>query len=543
MEPMPRDDVRLNLVSEALRRHAVLIILSVIGFGVVAGAYAATLPPTYVATSSVLLRATPGNALSPALSSSGPEITIAMGTESGAALSPRVAAIASKIMGSTIQPQSPAISVSSPPNTMILEIQYTARSAKDAQSGAQAVAEAVLQNRQERAQSARQFQLDAFNAQEKSATADLAKWSKAASVTKAPPEAAQQLQLHASQLATLQNSVSALDATDTNPGTLIGPAVLPTTPSGLTALMLIPIGLAFGLAVGMVIAIWRALRDDRVQASAESTIEGLPVLAYIPRSSRSASPELSVLSDPDLADAYRQARAGIQAVTQSPCSVAVSDLSSYEQAGEVAANLSLSLAKARHSVALVSAVPQDDIEKLMGVDGGRGLAEVLETGQAPEAFLHEAGSIRVLTSGGEGSDVRDLVAGERFSRVLASLKDESEFVVVAAGPASSAEGAAVALATDVMILVMEDRRTTHAEVSRLLDRLAQLNIKVVGAICVPKGRRRVFARTDRMGTPRNTTRHAEVAYETSKDAIPDKAVVGTPRNSTRVGEVLTEPTE
>jgi MinD-like ATPase involved in chromosome partitioning or flagellar assembly len=543
MESMPRDDVRLNMVSGALRRHAVLIVLLVIGFGVGAGAYAASLPPTYVATSSVLLRATQGNALSPALSSSGPEITIAMGTESGAALSPRVAVIASKILGSKVQPQSPAILVTSPPNTMILEIQYTAGSAKNAQSGAQAIAEALLQYRRERALSARQYELDALKAQQKAATADLAKWSAAASVTKAPPEAAQQLQLHASQLATLQNSVGALLATDASPGTLIGPAVLPTTPSGLTALVLIPIGLVFGLAVGMVFAIWRGLRDDRVQATAESTIDGLPILAYARRSPGSASPGLSVPSDTVLADAYRQARAGIQAVTQSPCSLAVSDLSNYRHAGEVVANLGVCLAGARHSVTVVSAVPRGDLEELMDVNHEPGLTDVLKTGQAPAAFLRETQSVHVLAIGSDRSEVRDLVASERFTSALASLKTEADFVIVAAGPAMSAEGATVALATDAMVLVVEDRRTTHREVGRMLDRFNQLNINVIGAICVPVGRRGLFTRRDRTTTPGPTGHQAEAVLNTTTESVADKSLLGTPSAAARIGTAAEQPSE
>lgn len=545
LESMPRDDVRLNLVSNALRRHAALVVILMIVFGAAAGVFAASSSSAYVATSSVMLRATAGNAFSPSSTASGPQVTIAMGTETGVAMSPRVAAIASKTLGSTVSPQSPAISVTSPPNTVILQIRYTAGSAKMAQAGAQAIAEAVLQNRQERAQSARQFQLDALNAQQKAAAAGLAKASAAASATKAPPEAAQQLQLHAAQLAAIQGSLSSLLATDTTPGTLIGPADLPTAPSGLSALLLIPAGALFGLAVGMVIAIWRELRDDRIRVSDEATVAGLPVLAQVPRPRAGADEGLAIEGrDPGLADAYRQARAGVQAVTRSPCSLAISDLSGYRSAGEVAANLGLSLASAQHSVTLVSAVPQHDLEQLMGLDGGPGLAELLETGQAPGALLREARSVRVLGSGGEGSDVRDLVAGERFTGVLESLKSQSEYVVVAAGPASSAEGAAVGLATDAMILVIEDGRTTHAEVSHLLDRLSQLNITVVGAICVPAGKRRIVARTDRMDQGEPTRgRLAEEVFHPTTESMPDDAVIGTPRSAARLGQVSPEPTE
>lgn len=541
MESLPRDDVRLHMVSGALRRHAVLIAILLIAGASGGGAFASSHQASYAATASVMLRATSGNTLSPATSSSGPEVTIAMGTETGVVRSPSVAAIASKILGTTVQPQSPDIAVSSPPNTVIVQIQYTADSAKKAQAGAQAVAQAFLEYRQQRSESARKFQVDILTAQAKVASADLAKASAAAVATKAPPEAGQQVQLHATQLATLRDNLSSLAATDTTPGTIIAPALLPTGPSGLSPLILVLAGALLGLAVGIVLAIWRELRDDRVRGSVEATIVGLPVLANIRRSRDNADSGPAPLSNPGLADAYRQARAGVQAGMHSPCSLTVSDLSGFRHAGEVATSLGLSLASANHRVTLVAAAPYGDVESLMSINDGPGLAEALATGHAPAALLREAHSVRVLASGSGGSDMRDLVAGERFADVLASLKAESDFVVVAAGPAMSAEGASVALATDAMILVVEDRRTTHAEVGRTLHRLSLLNVKVVGAICVPAGKRRLFSRRGRTTTTRPKGQPVGSGATTTTEASADDVLIGMPITAARIVPVTEEP--
>ncbi len=540
MESLPRDDVRLHLVSGALRRHAALIAVLAIAGATGAGVFAASHPANYAATASVMLRATTGNALSPAASASGPEITIAMGTETGVAQSPSVAAIATKILGTTVQPQPPDIVASSPPNTVIVQIQYTADSAKKAQAGAQAVAQAFLQYREQRSESARRFQVDVLTAEAKVAAADLAKASAAAVATKAPPEAGQQVQLHATALASLQASLSTLAATDTTSGTLIAPAQLPTGPSGLTPLILILGGALLGLVVGLVLAMWRELRDDRVRGAVEATIVGLPVLAHIQGSRGNAKSGLPPLSDPGHADAYRQARAGVQAATQSPCSLTVSDLSSYRHAGEVATSLSMSMASAQHTVTLVAAAPYGDVESLMGIDDGPGLADALATGQAPAALFHEAQSVQVLASGRGGADVRDLVAGEGFADLLASLKAAADFVVVAGGPAMSAEGATVALATDAMILVVEDRRTTHAEVGRMLDRLSLLGVKVVGVICVPAGKRRLFSRQDTTAPGPRGKRAGSVATAT-READVDEVLIGMPITAARIVPATEEP--
>lgn len=540
VETQPREDLQVHLVSGALRRHAVLVVLLVIGFAAGAGAYASSTAPSYAATASVLLRATQGNAFSPASASSGPEVTIAMGTEAGVARSPRVAAIASKILGATIKPQSQSMTVTSPPNTVILEIQYSAGSARTAQMGAQALADAVLGYRAERSESARRFQFDALSAQVKTASAELTKASTAAAAIAAPPEAGQRVQLLAAQVSELQNSLSTLAATDTTPGTVISPAVLPTEPSGLAAPLWIAAGAVFGFAVGMVIAIWRELRDDRVRASSEVSIAGLPVLAHVRTPRKGAGTEPGLLADPDVADAYRQARAGIKAATGSPCSLTVSDLSTYTHAGEVATNLSLCLAKARHPVTLVSTTAPGDVESLLGMGAGPGLAEALERGTPPNALTHQVQSLHVLSAGADGSDVGDLVAGERFADVLASLKAQADFVIVAAGPADRPEGATVALATDAMVLVVEDRRTTHAEVGRVADRLSQLNITVVGVICVPATGARLLGALRRSSSP--TPKGQGTRLTASAGAEANDVLVGMPSGSARIATSAGEPT-
>ena len=144
METLQRDDVRLHIVADALRRRFVLIVVVVALVTAAIGAYVMHLAPSYAASAKVLIRPIPGNALSLDSSKNGQQVTVAMETEAGLVNSPKVAALVSKALHATVTAGSPAVSATVPPNTQIVEIQYTAHSARAAQEGAQAYADAFL---------------------------------------------------------------------------------------------------------------------------------------------------------------------------------------------------------------------------------------------------------------------------------------------------------------------------------------------------------------------------------------------------------------
>ncbi|MGH3358873.1 MAG: Wzz/FepE/Etk N-terminal domain-containing protein, partial [Nocardioidaceae bacterium] len=140
----------------SLLRRQWLVILVVIVVGVAAGFGAlAILPKSYSASSAVLVRATTDPAGSAEATDARVPGEVNMDTESQVVKSLLVAGAVKELLDSPLTPPqlAAAVSVSIPPNTTIMTIQYEASSASEAQQGATAFAKAYLDNRARVAQS------------------------------------------------------------------------------------------------------------------------------------------------------------------------------------------------------------------------------------------------------------------------------------------------------------------------------------------------------------------------------------------------------
>lgn len=488
MENLPRNDVQLHVVADALRRRFALILAVAVVLTGSVGAYVLTRSPDYMATAKVLVRPVPGNALSPTISN-GQQVTIAMMTEAGLVDSPGVAELVNKKLGSTSSPSQP-VTATVPPNTEIVQIQFTAASPSAAQAGAQAYADAFLSYRATQAGSTQSNQLDSLKVQAKAVGDNLKKATDAAASDKAPADASAQVQVYANRLATLQDSIGQLQSPNINSGTVISPAGLPKAPVGINPWLFIAAAALLGLAGGLALAIWRERKDDRVRAGSETSVEGLPILSNLPREKGSGH-RLITQRDPDdlLANAYRAARAGVTAAVGQPSVVTVASVSGKASAGEVATNLGLSLASAGYRVTLVDAsVGTGDVAQLLDIQAEPGLSDALLDPHSEPPLLFETHGLRVLPAGSDPSAARELHAGTRLATLVSRLREQSDYVLIAAPPASTPEGEAVALVGDGVVLVLADKRTTHQDLAHVVGRADQLNVPLIGALCVPRGR-------------------------------------------------------
>ncbi len=493
MESLPRDDVRLHLVADALRRQLVLILVITIAVAGAIAAYALTRPKAYVATARVLVRPLPGNPLGPNVAANGQQLTVAMETEAGIVSSPGVTQLVSDKLRIQVAAGTTAVKASVPSNTEIVLITYRASSATVAMNGAQAFAESFLSYRSSQANSTQNRQLDSLQTQLKAAAEGLKKATTAAASSKPPADAAAQVQLYTNRLATLQDSIGNLQVSDTDSGTVVTPASLPKKPAGLSPLLLIVAGAMIGLAGAITLAIWRERRDDRVRAVSETAIEDLPVLAQLPPLTAYAARTLADAGAGDaLYDAYRRGRAGVIALSARPSTLVVSAATPREPVDEIAVNLALSLTSAGYRVTLVDGtLGQGDVAAVLGVPAGAGLSDALLDDDTARPDLIETKGLRLLRSGTRPEDGREFFASSRLGTLMAHLSLESDYVIVAAPSAATNDGNAVATFADSVLLVIADKHTTHREVADIVQRSRRLGVSLLGifAITAPSGRR------------------------------------------------------
>lgn len=481
-----------HLLRDALRRRWWIVALSLLAaVGLVFGMMS-TRTPKYTATSTVLLRPLTGNSLDVNSSTNSTQVTIAMETEAKLVTSPEVAAMVSRQLSRDIVAGTPQVSALVPANTETVQITFTARNPVAAREGADAFASNFLKFRSDRATHGNSVQLQQIAEQSKDAQKSLVSAMQAAKVAHTASTDAQ-VQLYASRVSSLEESASQLKATGTNPGFVVSPAAAPTAPNGLSTSIYLLAAALLGLLLGGLIAVWRERSSDVIRSETEDAVAAVPILTLLP-AHRSSMPVL--LSDPEAdeaeKDAYRRARIGTLARVTSGSVIAVSDLSRTDRAGEISANLALSLADAGHRVTVVDATfGAHDLTRLLGTTGADGLSDTLGKRELGVALaLEDTHGMRFLGAGtATEHEMRDLYAGSKFRDVLDGLRKDSDIVLVAAPPATSAEGSSVAFATDGVILIAADGRTTHAEVDDIISRGGWLGIRVLGIICKSQHRR------------------------------------------------------
>ncbi len=480
----PAEELRLHIVADALRRHAVLIVAVVVALTAAVAALAYTRAPSYESSAKIVLRPLTGNALSDSSATNGQQVVVAMETEAGLVTSPSVTERVNDQLGTDLAAGSDAVTASVPPNTQIVRIDFRGASPEQARAGADAFARSFLAYRADQATSTRGDQLDSLRQQAGQARQGLRKASAAAST-----QSAAQVQLYTNRLASLQENIGTLEAEPTDAGGIVTPADLPTAASGLDPALLTGLAALVALAVGIGAAIVRERTDDRVRTSDQYAAE-VPLLGAVPVGGGGT---LDPAADAVAVDAYRRVRTGLCALAARPSAIALVGASTAvgpATTAEVAAHLASGLVASGYRVVVVDAtLGHGRAADVLGVPRAPGLADLLAD-DSPPAPVPSGAGVLVLPAGSAPGRAAEMLAGDRFVRLLGQLRDRADYVLVVAPTASTAEGAAVALASDGALLVLAEQVTTHEEVADLTAREGRLGTPVVGAVAVPRQPRR-----------------------------------------------------
>ena len=293
--------------------------------------------------------------------------------------------------------------------------------------------------------------------------------------------------------------------------TILERAMIPGVPSEPRKARMMVIALILGMCVGVGLGLVREICDRRFRSLPEiSRLLKLPVLGAIPairspmhsRVLRAKIVRLCPTSRE--AEAFRRLRTPFILGTFNgrAKSLLVTSPAAGEGKTTVASNLALALAQAGQRVVLVDAdchTPRQ--HKIFKKDRRRGgLSSVLADRMALEEAIESTNVDRLslLTCGPDISDPAEMLGGDRFHELMATLASRYDRVIVDSPPVLAVTDAQILAAQcDGVILVLRAESSTREESVQAYAELAGLDAHVLGVVVNATPRRRGHGRFNR----------------------------------------------
>ncbi|ACQ79264.1 capsular exopolysaccharide family [Beutenbergia cavernae DSM 12333] len=313
----------------------------------------------------------------------------------------------------------------------------------------------------------------------------------------------------AEEAAAISNSVAANLATTVarlSPQTAEGAqavrleTVTPATPPGYpfspNTRLTVATWFAIGAAVGLVLALARAVLDTRLRRADDiARVTDTPVLGTIPRIRRGARGPM-VVSDEPLstgAEAYRKLRTNLQFLDagQHVKSIVVTSSMAREGKSTTALNLALALAETNERVLLIDAdLRRPSVAAQTGIVDAVGLTTVLIGQATMDEVIQSFGvpNLDVLASGEAPPNPSQLIDSEAMVEVLADARARYDYVVIDAPPSLPvADPAIMARHADGALVVVNSRATTRHQLQQSLSNLAAVDAVALGVVVVGVG--------------------------------------------------------
>ncbi|WP_223692389.1 polysaccharide biosynthesis tyrosine autokinase [Leifsonia poae] len=271
---------------------------------------------------------------------------------------------------------------------------------------------------------------------------------------------------------------------------VIQPASAPTDPSSPNTRLNLVAGLVLGLLLGSLIVVLRELLDTRVHSAAIATaVTGVPLLGTADREKRRAVGPV-VLRDPlsNAAENYRQLRSNLEFVAVDSDTLGFVVTSSVPGEGKslIALNLALALAEGGRKVLLVDAdLRRPMVAAYTGLPGEAGLTSVL-VGRATAADVVQTWGdtgLKVLASGPIPPNPSELLSSRAMAELVDSLVHEYEVVVFDTAPmVAVADAAILARMLDGALLVADRTRVHRPQLAQTMDSLEKSGVRVLGLV-------------------------------------------------------------
>lgn len=293
----------------------------------------------------------------------------------------------------------------------------------------------------------------------------------------------------------LSNAVQSLAPKGPNnaPSVAVEPvsvANVPSAPYAPNTRLILISGLAGGLLLGVLYALGREIFDTRLRAERDfQRVTDIPLLGKVRRRRAAKDGGPVLLAQPHGAEAedYRRLRANLEFidVDHNPRSVVITSPVSHDGKTTTAMNLALALAERTPRVLLIDAdLRNPSIAEACDIDGDVGLTTVLIGAVSAEAAITSwAESLAVLPAGALPPNPAQLLASQAMSALIEKLSAEYDFIVIDSPPVLPASDAlTLARLADGAIIVTRYKSTRRSQLAATLNALDAVNARIFGVV-------------------------------------------------------------
>ena len=247
-------------------------------------------------------------------------------------------------------------------------------------------------------------------------------------------------------------------------------------------------GLMMGLMVGLFFGVMNDQQDDRFRTSEEiDSAIGIPILTRVGRMKTDGKSPIVPDNSPE-GESFRILRTLLLSDVREGRLRILSASSPLPQDGKstILANLAAAFAKLDMSVVLIEAdMRRPTFHKRFGVPDSTGLSELLRETATIDDVVVPSGipNLTLITAGAGVTNPSELLQGESFDRILATLRERFQLVVIDVGPVLAvSDPIIVAQKSDGMLLVVRSANDTRQQVTEAVETLRAANAKMLGCV-------------------------------------------------------------
>ena len=407
-------------------------------------------------------------------------------TEQQIASSSAVADIASESLdGVTGQELRSGLEVMLMTDATVMRISYTADSPADARAGADAVADAYLTYRTDRADERKEGnvanltdQLDGLRGELRKANRKL---DRAAPGSSQYTRAESDRQLISVEIDSIVSQIGQLEQIDTDSGTVLTSAEDNAVSTSPRRALVLATGVLGGLALGLVAAFVFNTLDRRVRD--QSDVEGAGGGQILSRLTSGAATIPATGTD---LDALRVARERLLSASGTRRVIAIIDGTRGPTPSDVGVNLAVVLTETSHRVEAI--LPEWPTEYVSALEDLLDLKSLRDDERGETLGARHLTSLNVYLPHPDAAAIDGDTTGVVRS-VIGAQHDPDQFTVIALPPsASAANRLAAARMADAVLMVIEEQATRIDDIAQVVAEAREVGARVAGVIVVPSGR-------------------------------------------------------
>lgn len=272
---------------------------------------------------------------------------------------------------------------------------------------------------------------------------------------------------------------------------LVEPASTSKTPTSPVPTRNLALGLVLGLLLGAGLAMLRHLLDTTVRTDEDvEEITEEPVIGAVHYDPRAVKEPLIVESDPSSprSEAFRAVRTNLMFVNAArhPKTILLTSSIPGEGKSTTIANLALTLAQSGSRVCLIEAdLRRPRLLEYLGLEGAAGLTDLLIERAMLDDVLQPYGSDRldVIGAGAIPPNPSELLASEPMSRVLLNLSARYDYVLIDTPPVLPVTDAVVlSTKVDGVIVLVGTTIVRKEQLEATLEALSAVDNSLLGLV-------------------------------------------------------------